>query len=273
MVVLYRVPGAREVHGVALPAGTMTVGYFWTARPFNLYHWVGPDGRTLAHYFNVGDVTRLEGDLLEWHDLAVDVLATPDGRVQVLDEDELPPDLDPALRRYVEAARDRILRDLPDLIAESEARSAEITRSLAGQCYADGGKVRDASITRRPELRRGSLLDDLPLRVDRRLQRPRHCAHAALFSSPPARPQHARQRGKSRRPPDVQGQGMAFWCLRAGLVEGVQRLTGVPLGRIEAPRLAELLGAPREQVDSLLRHDGREHARWPFVARVCTRGD
>ena len=52
------------------------------------------------------------------------MLATPDGRVQVLDEDELPPDLDPALRRYVEEARDRILRDLPDLIAESEARSA-----------------------------------------------------------------------------------------------------------------------------------------------------
>jgi predicted RNA-binding protein associated with RNAse of E/G family len=124
VIVLYRVPATREVHGVRLPAGTMTVGYFWTARPFNLYHWVGPHGRTLAHYFNVGDVTRLDRDLLEWHDLAVDVLATPDGRVQVLDEDELPADLAPTLRRYVEAARDRVLRDLSVLIAESEARSA-----------------------------------------------------------------------------------------------------------------------------------------------------
>jgi predicted RNA-binding protein associated with RNAse of E/G family len=123
VVVHYRVPRARDVHGVTLPAGTLTVGYFWTERPFNLYHWVAPDGSTLAHYFNVGDVTRLVGDVLEWRDLAVDVLATPDGRVQVLDEDELPPDLDPALRRYVDSARDRILSELPDLIRDSEARA------------------------------------------------------------------------------------------------------------------------------------------------------
>jgi predicted RNA-binding protein associated with RNAse of E/G family len=123
VVVHYRVPRARSVHGVSLPEGTLTVGYFWTDRPYNLYHWVAPDGRTLAHYFNVGDVTRLTADLLEWRDLAVDVLATPDGRVRVLDEDELPPDLDPALRRYVQAARDRILADLPDLIRDSEARA------------------------------------------------------------------------------------------------------------------------------------------------------
>jgi uncharacterized protein len=123
VVVLYRLPGATEVHGVSLPAGTLTVAYFWTERPFNLYHWVAPDGRTLAHYFNVGDVTRLSSTFLEWHDLAVDVLATPDGRVRVLDEDELPPDLDSAVRRHVEAARDRILGDLPALIREADARS------------------------------------------------------------------------------------------------------------------------------------------------------
>ncbi|HEX2035080.1 MAG TPA: DUF402 domain-containing protein, partial [Chloroflexota bacterium] len=129
VVVLYRVPAAREVHGVWLPAGTVTLGYFWPARPYNLYHWVTPDGSTLAHYFNIGDVTRLEGPNLHWRDLAVDILATPDGRVQVLDEDELPPDLDPGLRRYVESARDEVLRCLPSLIRESEARAAALLRT------------------------------------------------------------------------------------------------------------------------------------------------
>jgi hypothetical protein len=131
LVVLYRVPAARRVHGVDLPAGALTVGYFWTTRPFNLYHWVESEGRTLAHYFNVGEVTRLSADTLEWRDLAVDVLATPDGRVLVLDEDELPPDLDPVLRGHIEDARDQVLRDLPDLVRDSEAESARIVESLS----------------------------------------------------------------------------------------------------------------------------------------------
>ncbi len=130
VVVLYRIPAARQVQRVWLPAGTITVGYFWTDRPFNLYHWVTPQAVPLAHYFNVGDVVRLEHDILEWHDLAVDVLATPDGRVEVLDEDELPPDLDPALRRHVTATRDQVLRELPRLVRESNEQSAQVISRL-----------------------------------------------------------------------------------------------------------------------------------------------
>jgi predicted RNA-binding protein associated with RNAse of E/G family len=130
IVVLYRMPAGRDLHGVWLPAGGITVGYFWGSRPYNLYHWLHPDGRTIAYYFNVGDVVRLEEREFEWHDLAVDVLATPGGRVSVLDEDELPSDLDEATRRYVEAARDEILRDMPRLTAEAERESQAILRRL-----------------------------------------------------------------------------------------------------------------------------------------------
>src|SRR5262245_50075477 len=94
VVVLYRMSAGRDLHGVWLPEGALTIGYFWRSRPYNLYHWLHPDGRTIAYYFNVGDVVRLEEREIEWRDLAVDVLATPDGRVAVLDEDELPRDLD-----------------------------------------------------------------------------------------------------------------------------------------------------------------------------------
>lgn len=130
VVVLYRMPAARDLHGVWLPEGALTVGYFWRSRPYNLYHWLHPDGRTIAYYFNVGDVVRLEEHEIEWHDLAVDVLATPEGRVSVLDEDELPPDLDEATRRYVEAARDEILGELPRLMAGAERESGDIVRRL-----------------------------------------------------------------------------------------------------------------------------------------------
>jgi len=59
----------------------------------------------------------------------VDLLITPDGRCCVLDEDELPADLDPALRATIDAARDEVLATYPALLAQVERRSAEL---LAG---------------------------------------------------------------------------------------------------------------------------------------------
>lgn len=130
LVVLYRIPKARDVHGVWLPSGTVTVGYFWTDRRYNLYHWLSAEGESLAHYFNIGDVKHLDADVLEWHDLAVDILVTPDGTVQVLDEDELPQDMPPEQRRYVDAARDTVLSELGALLASSNEESGRILRSL-----------------------------------------------------------------------------------------------------------------------------------------------
>jgi predicted RNA-binding protein associated with RNAse of E/G family len=130
VVLLYRVPRDYVLHGLPVPKDGPSLGYFWRSRPYNLYHFHDLTPRTIAYYFNVGDVTRVDDSRLEWRDLAVDVLATPDSRVSVLDEDELPPDLDLATRRYVEAARDEILRDLPRLIAEAERASAAILRRV-----------------------------------------------------------------------------------------------------------------------------------------------
>jgi hypothetical protein len=58
----------------------------------------------------------------------------PSGRYWFADDEhELPGDLDPALRRRVDASRDRILAELPGLIAELPARTAELLRSAADQ--------------------------------------------------------------------------------------------------------------------------------------------
>lgn len=126
LIVRYHLTRAYHVHGLDLPAGSVTIAYFWPARPYNLYHWLSPEGRTYGYYFNIGDVVRLAPDVIEWDDLAVDVLATPDGQVQVLDEDELPSDLSPARRTYIEAARDEVLRDLGQLVTMAEQRSAPL---------------------------------------------------------------------------------------------------------------------------------------------------
>ena len=131
LVVLFRLPEPRDVHGIWLPAGTVTVGYFWRTRPYNLYHWLDKRGRTLAYYFNIGDVRSWATTEFEWDDLAVDVLAAPSGRTQVLDEEELPADLPDERRAYILNARDEVLRDLPKLIETAEAKSTLVLRAIS----------------------------------------------------------------------------------------------------------------------------------------------
>ena len=56
-VVLFISPAAMHVHGIELPAGTVTFGHFWTERLYNVYHWLGERGQTIAFYFNLADRT------------------------------------------------------------------------------------------------------------------------------------------------------------------------------------------------------------------------
>ena len=107
------------VAGMPLDAGTATYAHFWMERPFNVYHWV-QSSQTIGLYFNVGPCDEIAEDRVVWRDYAVDVLATPGGEPRVLDEDELPPDVAPAIRTVVERARAEILATLPALAAEVE---------------------------------------------------------------------------------------------------------------------------------------------------------
>jgi hypothetical protein len=135
VVVLFVAPEAMHVHGVDLPAGTVTFGHFWTDRPYNVYHWMDPAGATIGFYFNLSDGTAVADGRLEWRDLTVDVLVLPGLPVAVLDEHELPPDLDAGLRARIDAARDAVLADPRALTDEIEARS----RALHGRVFAGRG--------------------------------------------------------------------------------------------------------------------------------------
>jgi hypothetical protein len=126
LVVLFVAPAAMNVHGVALPAGTVTFGHFWTDRPYNVYHWLeAAGGETIGYYFNLAADTRFDETRLDWTDLAVDVLALPGRAPVVLDEDEIPGDASADLLRRIALAKAAVLRDPPALLAELEqARNA-----------------------------------------------------------------------------------------------------------------------------------------------------
>ncbi|MCL4465531.1 MAG: DUF402 domain-containing protein [Chloroflexi bacterium] len=115
---------------VLMPAGTLSFGHYWEDRPYNVFHWQLPDGTTEAYYFNLADRTCLREGEAEWRDLVVDVMATPDGQVRVLDEDELLADLDPALRAGIEATVAHLLAQHGAIAAEVATASARCRGSL-----------------------------------------------------------------------------------------------------------------------------------------------
>ena len=122
-VVVYRMPRDVQLEDLLLPQGSLSLGYFWEARGYNAYHWVDDNRHTLALYFNICDNTRITPEQVAWRDLAVDILITPDLRCRVLDEDELPDDIDPDLLSRIIATRDALCAQPARLLQEFETRS------------------------------------------------------------------------------------------------------------------------------------------------------
>jgi hypothetical protein len=124
-VVLWVAPAPMHVHGVDLPAGTISFGHFWVDRPYNVYHWLDRAGQTLGYYFNLCDETRLTADVIEWRDLILDVLVLPGQPPRLLDEDELAQvgPLDPATAVHLATGRAALLGDTRAITGEIENAS------------------------------------------------------------------------------------------------------------------------------------------------------
>ena len=127
-ILRYVTDSERQVASVRLFAGCVTYAVYWPDRPYNVYWWQEPSGRSLAFYFNISDSTELGREAFRWRDLALDVLVLPDGSAEVLDEAELPADLAPPLRAYVLEARDAILAAPRVLTEQVRAVVARATR-------------------------------------------------------------------------------------------------------------------------------------------------
>jgi len=123
--VIYRMPAAYQLEDILLPRGSRSLGYFWQDRPYNTYHWIDDKQDTLALYFNVCDQTRIGEDTIEWRDLVVDVLITPDRRCRILDEDELPENLDCDLRAYITTTQKSLCAAPLSLLAEYDKLTRE----------------------------------------------------------------------------------------------------------------------------------------------------
>ena len=129
-VVRYISEQDRPIEGtdLVLRKGTVTVGYFWTDRPYNVYHWLD-GGRTIALYVNIATDTTIEPDAIAYHDLVVDVLIRPSGAIEILDEDELPPSIEPRYRLAIAKAIETCVTEGRRLSAEIERETRAVLRS------------------------------------------------------------------------------------------------------------------------------------------------
>jgi protein associated with RNAse G/E len=64
------------------------VEYYWLDRWYNVFRFAQPDARLRNYYCNVNKPATLEGDVLSYVDLDIDILVQPDFSYKVLDIDE-----------------------------------------------------------------------------------------------------------------------------------------------------------------------------------------
>ncbi len=118
-ILRYVLDRSWTVADVALAPGMVTVAHYWVDRPYNVYHWL--DGtHTVAYYVSVADATEIAADRVAYTDLVVDVLLRTSGASLVLDEDELPADLDPRYRLAIAKALEAVATNPKRLIGEIE---------------------------------------------------------------------------------------------------------------------------------------------------------
>ena len=128
-VLKYTIDRRWKVEELTLVPGTVTYGFYWQERPYNLYWWIDPRGKTVAHYFNLCDSTRITVEEVMWRDLIVDILVLPDGRASVLDEPELPDYLSGDLEEYISSARELVLGTHAAIIEEARNALPDIQAS------------------------------------------------------------------------------------------------------------------------------------------------
>jgi predicted RNA-binding protein associated with RNAse of E/G family len=120
-ILRYIIEREYDIQGLKLAPGDETIALYWEGRPYTLYVWRGKAAQDTAYYFNIADRIVLTPQEFLWRDLAVDILVVSRG-VRVLDEDELPSDLEAGFLHSIREAQAHILSSYPRIIKEAVAR-------------------------------------------------------------------------------------------------------------------------------------------------------
>jgi protein associated with RNAse G/E len=101
--------------------GTLSVEYYWLDRWYNVFRFHEPSGELRNYYCNVNVPPTLDGPVLSYVDLDIDILVAPDLSFRIVDEDEFATNA--AHYNYPADVRLGAQRALNELVSMIESRS------------------------------------------------------------------------------------------------------------------------------------------------------
>ena len=80
--------GTQAAGRIVIPEGSISDGYFWLRRPYNMYRMKRADGTIIAHRFDAVRSVAFDGAVISYGDLVLDWWALPDGELIAEDREE-----------------------------------------------------------------------------------------------------------------------------------------------------------------------------------------
>ena len=103
-----------------IPRGTRTIEYYWLDCWYNVFQFLNHEGRTRLFYCNVNMRPEINGGILSYIDLDLDVLVHPDFSYQVLDLEEF--ETNATRYGYTDQVKRQAQKALAELISMIETR-------------------------------------------------------------------------------------------------------------------------------------------------------
>ena len=125
LVISYSPKKKMKFIGLEFEESSISFGYYWEDRNYNVYHWKDNMGKTLLFYFNISRDTKIEQERVSWLDLIVDI-AIKKNEIQILDEEEVPQGMAIEDRRIIERSKKEIIANSNSILDSLERSSSSL---------------------------------------------------------------------------------------------------------------------------------------------------
>jgi len=89
LVVSFHSEKEGNIRDIVIPSGSTTLAHYWTERGYVVWMMYGPEGLLIGTLFHIAKNVIITDRHVQYVDLIIDVWIAPDGKIRVLDEDEL----------------------------------------------------------------------------------------------------------------------------------------------------------------------------------------